>query len=134
MAEKGFSTTVFALFLPTILSVLALCADGAVVIYYRISLGTAADAASLAAIDSYDRDIWYNEGRVVLQEERAEELARENLRDNLPEAELIHIEVLEEEPHTCEVKVQIEAPLFFLPMFGIDAKTITMTSLAHGYE
>jgi len=125
---------VIAIFMPVLLAFLALCADGAVLIFYRISLETAADAASLAAIDSYDRDIWYSETRIVLREEIAEQLVLEILMENIPEARLVKIEVPALEQNTCIVEAEVDAPLHFLQIFGIDAKTVTVTSLAHGYD
>jgi len=132
--DRGVSTTVFAIFLPVILAFIALCVDGATLIYYRISLETAADAASLAGIDAYDRQIWSSEQRVVLIQYKAEELAREILHDNMPEAELIAVEIPFDSPNTCRLEAKVEAPLHFLKLFGIDARTIWVVSLAHGYS
>mgnify|MGYP000847373309 CR=1 FL=1 len=130
--ERGFTTTVFAIFMPILLAFLALCADGAIFIYYRISLETASDAASLAGIDAYDRDIWYSENRIVIQQERAEELVREVLMDNMPKARLLKVEVPEETPNVCRVEAEVDVPLHFLQLFGVDSQTISAVSLAHG--
>jgi hypothetical protein len=132
--EKGFTTTVFAIFMPVLLAFLALCSDGVTVIYYRISLETAADAASLAGIDSYDRDIWYNDNRIVLRQEEAEQLAREILEENFSPARLLKVEIPEDQQNTCIVEAEVEAPLHFLQIFGVEAKIIRTVSLAHGYD
>lgn len=131
--EKGFSTTFFAIMLPVLISILGLTADGAIIIYHRLALETAADAASLSAIDAYDRDIWIVESRVVLDAEEAEDIAREILAINMPGAMVVEFEVPEGQPGSCKLTAEFEVPTFFLKVFGTDSYTLTAYSTAHGF-
>lgn len=130
--NRGFTTTFFALLMPVILAFTGLCADGIMVIYHKISLETASDAASLATIDSYDRDIWFNQQLIVLREEQARLLANEILQANLPGAVLVDLIIEADRPSVCKIQTQYEVPLMFLRIFGINSKTVMTVSTAHG--
>lgn len=131
--ENGFTTTFFAIFMPLILVLLGLCTDGSIIVYQKISLETATDAASRSAIDAYDREIWMNDRKVVLDPSRAQEIVTEVLRKNNINARLINLEVPVERPAECEIKTEMEIPLFFLKIFGISYYTVQTNSVAHGY-
>ncbi|OEF99139.1 hypothetical protein BHF71_10065 [Vulcanibacillus modesticaldus] len=131
--ERGFTTTFFAVMMPVFIAILGLTVDGSIIIYHRLALDTAADAATLAAIDAYDREIWLTERKVVLNEYEAREIAEEVLDRNLPTATIIDFEVPSTQPNTFKLTAEYTVPTFFLKIFGIDSYTLTTYSSAHGY-
>lgn len=130
--EKGFTTTFFALLIPVILGFIGLCADGAMVAYYRISLNATTDIAVISAIDSYDRDAWFNHGRIILREDISRIIINDILDNNLPGARLTSIRIDPAKPNEIAIETEYDVNLFFLRIFGIDIKPISSSGLAHG--
>jgi hypothetical protein len=130
-AEVGFTTTFFAIMMPVFIILLGLCADGAAIIYQRIALETASDAASMSAIDSFDRTIWNNEHKVVLLHDKALMIAQEILDQNVSRAKIVSLEIPTDMPNSCKLMTEMEVPLVFLKLLQIDKYTIKATSYSH---
>lgn len=131
-SEAGFTVTFFALMMPVFLAILGLCADGSFIIYNKIALDKASDAAGLATIDSYDRESWLLEGKTVLREDKAWEYATMILQSNMSNARLIHLEIPEDRKNECRIETEAEVPTFFLKIFLIHSYKIRAYSVSYG--
>lgn len=129
--EQGFTTTFFAIMMPLFLALFGLCADGSSVIYHRIALEKATDAAGLATIDAYDREAW-KDGRVELREDLAVKYAAQILSSNMPKATLIAVTIPESNKSECRIETEVRVPTIFLGIFGQQYITLRTFSLAHG--
>ncbi|MDR6551568.1 pilus assembly protein TadG-related protein [Paenibacillus qinlingensis] len=132
--EDGFSATFFAITMPVILAIMGIAIDGSYVVYNRIKLDMAADAAARAAIHSLDLSVWYGERKIVLNTSKAYQMVDQLMRDNMPTARLISLEIPSDSPNTCVIEVEAQVPLFFLRLFNETSYKIHASASSIGYD
>lgn len=130
--QNGFTTTFFAILIPVVLAFIGLCTDGVMILYYKISLDVATDSAAVSTIDSYDRNEWFEGGRIILRQDVAFQIAEDILHSNLPDARLIRLQINSSQPHVVSLDTEYDVKLLFLKIFGVDIKRVYTHSLAHG--
>lgn len=126
--QRGVTVTFVALLMPVIIAFLGLVIDGGTLFLSRQRLDAAVDAASLAAAKKgYDQEIWDNEGRVVLVQSNCETAAREYFLKNYPDADITAFNVTIDSVTQNKVSVfaSINAPVFFMRLFGINSSPIS---------
>ncbi|WP_127580766.1 TadE/TadG family type IV pilus assembly protein [Paenibacillus koleovorans] len=132
-ASNGFTTTFFAVLMPVLILILGLCADGSIIIYNKIALDTATDAAAVSSSDSYNRDLWWTPPHILeLRRDAAENIVRDVLQQNMPRARLVSLEILPSKKE-CKIETVAEIPMFFMKLFQIESYTIRASSIGRVY-
>lgn len=124
--EKGVAVVLFALFLPVCLLMAGLVIDGGVLAYQKLKLNHAVDAASLAAAKSYDKTIWNEENRLVINPEAVYVAADQYLTSNMKEAAVTKA-VIEENTGTSirvAVEGEVSVTLYFSGFFNSESKKV----------
>lgn len=129
-SAQGAVAALVLVALPALLAVAGLAVDGAVLAHAHLALQAAADAAALAATDAYDRQVWQEQGRVVLREDAARELAVRYLRLNLPAARLDGLELDAAAPGRVVIHAAAAAPTFFLRLAGLTQVPLAVRATA----
>ncbi|RTE11205.1 TadE/TadG family type IV pilus assembly protein [Paenibacillus whitsoniae] len=132
--EDGFSATFFAIAMPVIITIMGVAVDASYIVYNRIRLDMAVDAAARAAIHSLDLSTWYGERKVVLNTDKAYQMVDELMKANMPNAKLTKMEIPSETPNMCVIDVEAQVPLFFLRIFNENSFTIHASARAIGYD
>ncbi|MFC0561245.1 Tad domain-containing protein [Halalkalibacter alkalisediminis] len=124
--EENGSVFIFTLFLiPVIIALGGLLIDVGMIAVDKTRLAGAVDSASWAALDSYDRELWEEEGIPVLIESEAFFLAQTYLHANMPQATLTKFVV---NGNRVEVEGASVTKLFFMKMFGFHEVTVYASS------
>lgn len=126
--QRGVSVVFVMVAMPVVIAMAGLVIDGGILMMTKLQLDNAVDAASLAATQGYDQEIWENEGQVVILQSDAEILARQYLTANMPRSTLRSVEVNPNSPNHVKVTAEAKAPVFFMQMFGINTRTIVSST------
>jgi|GEM_PF-1009636 len=132
--QDGFAVAWLMITLPALIAVMGLAIDGSIVVYNRIKLDMAAEAASRGAIHSLDMEVWYSERRVVLDQARSSQIIHELLETNMPEARLVSIDIPDSAPNQCNIELEADVPLFFMKAFNVSSYIVRAKSSSMGYD
>jgi Flp pilus assembly protein TadG len=131
--EKGIAVALFALILPVCFVIAGLVIDGGMLAYKKLKLSAAVDAASLAAVNSYDKAIWNAENRIVIDSGAVSDAANKYLAANMEEARITEASI-EENTGTfvkVAVKGEVTVPLYFAGVFKSEKeKTLTVRTVS----
>lgn len=119
--EDGSVLVFTVILIPVIIALGGLLIDFGLVSVEKSKLSNAVDSAAWAALDSYDKEKWEEEGEVELIEERAYQLADQYLKANLPHATLLNVYI---EENQVEVEAESVTKLYFMTLFGIREVTV----------
>ncbi len=122
--DRGMVAVITAFFLLVLVALAGLVIDGGLLIYQRIRLEAATEAAAMATVEAYDVAIWEEHGIVELDPYWAEIHARNYLNINLPEAILESCEVNPFKKNQAIVRSKMEVNTVFMRAFGIEKRTI----------
>jgi Flp pilus assembly protein TadG len=121
ISEEGNMSVLMAGFIVLMLAVCGIVIDTGLVIEGKLKLYSATKAAAQATYEAYDRDLWADERIVRLDENVATDYAVMYLNLNLPEAELIFVEVKDSKPNEAEIKTKLKVDFIFMRLFGIES-------------
>ncbi|WP_066055594.1 TadE/TadG family type IV pilus assembly protein [Robertmurraya korlensis] len=124
--ERGSILSFWVLMLPVLLVFGGLVIDTGIISLKKSNLSGAVDAAAWAALDSYDRQVWTDSNKVVLDNYHAQQLANQYLYKNMPGATVSSVKIINE--NQVEVVATIQVPLYFLKLFGFNEVTLTDSS------
>ncbi|SFP85694.1 TadE/TadG family type IV pilus assembly protein [Salibacterium halotolerans] len=123
--EEGFAVPFVAVMLPVFIALCGLLIDGGLMAANYMKLTGAVDAAAHAALDSYDKTAWEEDGTIDIQPAGARNLADDYLHANYPEARM---EIFESDSTSVYVKASVSSPLFFMKVAGINEVSIEASS------
>ncbi|MPN43467.1 hypothetical protein SDC9_191027 [bioreactor metagenome] len=110
-----------------LIAMAGLITDGGIMMYTKIRLEAAADAAAHSTGAAYDAELWEESGIVELDPFVAEQYASILLNENFPEAVLESCEIDPVQKNVATVKARVVVQTVFMKVFGIDNKTIRVT-------
>lgn len=119
--EKGAVYPLAVFLIPVLLIMAGLLIDGGMAVYQHTKLTSAVDAAALASLDAYDRDVWEENQEVVINPNDARRFANMYLTTNMSDATLTSVQV---DNTSVTVRAEATATLFFMSMFGQSDFTI----------
>lgn len=125
--ERGQAAALAAAVILMLIALTGLVVDGCLLIYNKVRLEAATEAAAHATFLAYDRELWENEGIVELDPYWAKHYATKLLNQNFPKAVLQSCEVGPVAKNTAIVKTSVEVELIFMKAFGIEKKTVRAT-------
>lgn len=110
------------LLLPVLITFMGLVLDGSLLLLRAQMLDAATDAATLAAIDAWDREYWRSQRKVRIDPAGATSRARDYLAKNMPDARLEQVTV--NPANQVKIRTSTTVPLFFLRIIGWKEKKV----------
>lgn len=121
--EDGSVVVFIAILLPILIGIIGLTIDGGMLLYRQAALKDATEAAAKSALlMSYDIELWANERRILVDEERAAISAEKVLKNNSSTSRIDSIDVKNDVSIVLETSDEVH--FTFVKIFGIDSKTI----------
>ncbi|ARK31991.1 TadE/TadG family type IV pilus assembly protein [Halalkalibacter krulwichiae] len=125
--EKGMILPLTALLIPVYIGLMGLLVDIGFMGANYFKLANGVDSAVYAALDGYDRDTWQNEGVIVIDSYKAQQLANQYLHANVTGATVTRFEISNS---SVIMEARMTSPVFFMRFFGISDRTITASAEA----
>ncbi|MBN6188059.1 pilus assembly protein [Aneurinibacillus sp. BA2021] len=124
--ERGIAVVIFAAALPVFILIAGLVIDGGMLIYKKVKLSAAVDAASLAAVNSYNKEKWNAEQVVELDDTTVALAAAQYLLANMQDAQLTDARIEERTESAIKVSVagQVTVPLHFMGIFNMPSQVL----------
>ncbi|MFT9848260.1 TadE/TadG family type IV pilus assembly protein [Aneurinibacillus sp. REN35] len=124
--ERGIAVVIFAAALPVFILIAGLVIDGGMLIYKKVKLSAAVDAASLAAVNSYNKEKWNAEQVVELDDTTVSLAAAQYLLANMQDAQLTDARIEERTESAIKVSVagQVTVPLHFMSIFNMPSQVL----------
>ncbi|EZH65394.1 hypothetical protein DH09_17350 [Bacillaceae bacterium JMAK1] len=91
--------------------------DGGMTIYHHTKLSSAVDAATVATLDAYDRELWEESGEISLNDNEVRAIATRYLTQNMEEASIRNL-TIDASRNRVTLEASATAPLFFMAMFN----------------
>lgn len=129
--EEGSVIVLMVFLLPILIGFIGMTIDGGNIIYHKSKLIEATEAAGRSAILlSYDKTIWENEGRVVIDIELARESVENVLKMNFRQASLESVELRTE--NSLDINTSVTVKYTFMKLFGFEEKVIKSSQTSWG--
>ena len=125
--EKGAAAVLLSVFMLVLLALAGLVLDGGLLMYSRTRLEAAAEAAAMATIKAYDKELWEKEGIVEINPIEAENYAKQYLELNLAKAQIEDVRVNPLKKNEVIVTAKLEVEMVFMRGFGIEKKVVRTT-------
>lgn len=122
--ESGMTAAFFAILLLVFVAMLGIVVDGGYMILSKRQLTSAADAAILSVVKSYDVEKWENENIVILEENYARSLAQQYLEENMPDAYIASFQILPDRKNTAVMTAKVKVEFIFMRIFKLESKEI----------
>jgi len=125
--EKGMAAALTAVTMLMLIALTGLTVDGSLMMYNKVKLEAATEAAAHSTQCAYDVELWEDTGIVELDHDIAMQVATAVLYENFPDAVLESCEIDPIQKNVATLKAMVEIDTVFMRVFNIQKSIIRAT-------